>query len=169
MAEFFYIPEWSPMTSVATHLVTNMVSSAYSKFKHVFCWTLAHVWTPIFQLVVLMTPRYSAELVLLWFWGIFHASAWVVWWTMYLSSRWRYLSVRGRTLLCILRDPDHKKSLHKARYEKVPDIRLVDTRLTNILRERDINRNFTRFHDTWCDTVNEFQVFRPKTRNKLRI
>ena len=30
-------------------VVTNMVSSAYSKFIYVFCWTLVHVWAPFFS------------------------------------------------------------------------------------------------------------------------
>ena len=29
MTELFYIPEWTPITPMATHLVTNMVSSVY--------------------------------------------------------------------------------------------------------------------------------------------
>ena len=124
MAKLFYIPEWSPGTPVATHLVTNIVSAVYSKFRYAFCWTLAHVWTAIFQLVVLMTPRLGAKVLMLWIWGTFHASAWVVWWTMYLASRWRYLSVRDRSFLDLLRKPDHEKSLHDARYEYVPGIQL---------------------------------------------
>ena len=75
MAELFYIPEWSPITPMATHLVTNMVSSAYPKFRYAFCWTLAHVLTPIFQLVMLVTPRLGAEVLVLWIWGLFRASA----------------------------------------------------------------------------------------------
>ena len=45
----------------------------------------------------------------------------------------------------------------------------MNPRLTKSLQEGDINREFMRFHDKWCNTVNSFQAFKPKMSNKFRI
>ena len=65
------------VTSYAGGYTFSYVYGQFSILK-IQIWILLD-WAANFQLVVLMTPRFGAEEVMLWVWGLFQADAWVVW------------------------------------------------------------------------------------------
>ena len=100
---------------------------------------------------------------------IFYGVAWVVWWTRYLYSRWRYLAISGRSLSQIFKDPAGKDQICETRIwvSGRLEYRTKTTRLTRALQETKENRSFGRFHDRWCYAVLVFWRTSSKLRDRL--
>ena len=132
--------------------MTSAGATAATAVEDLYCFVIQYIWIPILQVVLRIAPMLCVRGFLWWFNLIFYGGAWVLWWTRYLASRWKYLSVSGRSIRDILCDPAGKSSNCERRFVRVDGI-LRDTWLTIRLRERQIHDEFLDFHQEWCDTV----------------
>ena len=145
IAEFFIIPEWSPITWVVICLVkcagataAATVANLYSTLEDLYYWVIQYIWIPILQVVLRVTPMLCVRGFLWWINMIFNGVAWVLWWTRYLASRWKYLSVSGRSIRDIACDPASKLPKCEQRFVRVDGI-LRDIWLSRSLQEKQIN------------------------------
>lgn len=99
----------------------------------------------------------------------FYGVAWVVWWTRYLTSRWKYLAISGRHLSQIYMDPAGKDSVCETRIwvSGRLEYQTKNTRLTQALQETMENRSFAQFHDSWCFAVLGLKRASSKMRDRL--
>ena len=99
---------------------------------------------------------------------VFHSVAWVLWWTRYLASRWKYLSVSGRSIRDIVCNPASKLPKCEQRFVRVDGI-LRDIWLSRSLQEKQINREFLEFHVEWCEKVRKFTATQARINTRFKI
>ena len=75
IAEFFIIPEWSPITPAVIFLAKYL----YPAFEDLYHWTIEHIWIPILHVVLQVTPMICDRGLLLWIIMAFYDVAWMVW------------------------------------------------------------------------------------------
>ena len=112
MAEFIFIPQVSPITPP----VICAISVMYHTYEKIQNMVLGHICYPIFQLVFSLCPYVLVSTITWAVSTLFYVVMWIVWWTMYLSSVWKYLGITGRTLPEILKNPHGSPQAQKERY-----------------------------------------------------
>ena len=164
-AEFISYPQVSPVTPI----ILCMLAKLYDFSESMDLWLGTYLWWPVMQFIMFYGPMQCGCLII-WLASImFYGVAWVVWWTRYLTSRWKYLAISGRSLSQIFKDPAGKDSICETRIwvSGRLEYRTKSTRLTRALAETKENRSFARFHDRWCYAVLGFRRTPSKLRNRL--
>ena len=99
----------------------------------------------------------------------FYCCAWVVWWTKFLASRWKYLGISGRSIKEIFRYPAGKDSNCERKIwfngKLSCDTRTV--RLSRSQQENEVNKGFLEFHKKWCDVVLGFRKLSTKVNARI--
>ena len=165
MAEFISIPQVSPVTPI----ILCILPKCYDYAEAMDLWLGTYIWWPVVQFFMFYGPMQCGCLILWLISLTFYGVAWVVWWTRYLTSRWKYLAISGRSLTQIFMDPAGKDSVCETRIwvSGRLEYRTRNTRLTRALQETKENRNFAGFHDTWCKTVLGFRNTSSKIRDRI--
>ena len=145
-AELLFIPEHSPYLGC----FLNMMRALFNKNQDIATYFCYHLYNPIWQFMFCYLPIISINNAY-WFLSILYLSmAWVLWWTKYLYSRWKFLAVGGRTIAAILKDPGRK-------IDVIPGDRFVidgNHRVINLDTENknvtgNINKDYCTFHTKW--------------------
>ena len=82
IAKIFIIPDWLPITSEVICLVTSTGATAavaatnlYPTFEDLYYWMIQHIWIPIIQVVLRVTPMICVRGLLLWISIVFYGIA----------------------------------------------------------------------------------------------
>ena len=105
LAEFIFIPQLSPVTPPLIDCLTSFFWYCLQIFEKIDFWISTYIVYPAVQFVFSWLP-YVLSTSLIWFGNmIFCAFMQIIWWTMYLSLVWKYLSLGGRSFAQMLQDP----------------------------------------------------------------
>ena len=105
LAEFIFIPQLSPATPPLLDCLSTFFWYCLRIFEKIDFWISTYILYPAVQFVFSWLP-YVLSTSLIWFANmIFCAFMWIIWWTMYLSLVWKYLSLGGRSFAQMLWDP----------------------------------------------------------------
>ena len=80
--------------------------------------TSTYLIFPVLQLVGSFLPLVAVKFAIWCSNLLFYPLMWVIWWTMYLASVWKYIGVTGRTFAEILADPHRDTIANRSEYEK---------------------------------------------------
>ena len=151
-AELLFIPEHSPYLGC----FLSMMIALFNKNQDIAIYYCYNLYTPLWQFMFCYLPITSINNTY-WFLSMLYLSmAWVLWWTKYLHSRWKFLAVGGRTIAEVLKDPGRRIDVPSRDVYSTDGINTVinsDTEKENV--RRDINKDFYNFHARWCFAINE--------------
>ena len=166
MAEILFTPEWSPYSGI----IVSHLQIACAKFQQVEDWFFYNFYKALGQLVFCFIPSLFVN-ILLWTITISgYSLAWIIWWTMFLQTRWRLLAVDGRKLLDILKNPNPEVREYKTRkrdaaifyswvtlYHEHQIEEYAEEKAVKDAERKRIHDSFFKFDSSWCRGVGQFR------------
>ena len=138
----------------------GLLAIIYGYVEKVEAWFSIHLLYPALQVMFCWLP-YVCISATIWTQNIlFYAFMWVIWWTMYLASVWKYLSITGRSLTEMLANPYGAPPCERDKYKKWLKNHgmLEDMEIDKREREQDIRSSFLEFHSKWSKIILNYQA-----------
>ena len=166
MAEILFTPEWSPYSGI----IVSHLQIACAKFQQVEDWFFYNFYKALGELIFCFIPSLFVNILL---WTIVisgYSVAWIIWWTMFLRTRWRLLAVDGRTILDILKNPNPEVREYKTRkrveailFNWIPFAHArkikayAEEQAIEDTERKCIGDSFFEFNNSWCRGVGQFR------------
>ena len=156
MAEFYFIPQLSPLTPP----ILGYLGIMFQIMCKIELWTSLYLVYPVLQIIGSWLP-FTVFATTIWCLNVlFYPIMWIIWWTMYLFSVWKYLGVTGRTFREMLADP-HRDTITESPTYKHYLMRnglLVDMKLAEHETKGDIRSHVLNFHNDWVAFIQYYQA-----------
>ena len=115
---------------------------------------------PVLQIIGSWLP-FTVFATIIWCLNVlFYPIMWIIWWTMYLFSVWKYLGVTGRTFREMLADPHRDTITESPTYKRylMRNGLLVGMKLAEHKTKGDIRSHFLNFHNDWVAFIQYYQA-----------